>query len=98
HEAAFATSACCRGRCHTCNSIVLMILINLSSSSTVDVPGTEIRWYFGVGFWTCRLALDEIDTVAIVRNHWWHDIWPRRRTALEIRWPSPYPHRRFRLG
>jgi hypothetical protein len=39
---------------------------------TVDISGNELRWYFGPGFWSYRLALDDIQTVAIVRNHWWN--------------------------
>jgi hypothetical protein len=39
---------------------------------TVDISGNELRWYFGPGFWSYRLALDDIQSVAIVRNHWWN--------------------------
>jgi hypothetical protein len=39
---------------------------------TVDISGNELRWYFGPGFWSYRLALDDIQTVAVVRNHWWN--------------------------
>lgn len=28
-------------------------------SLTVEVSDTELRWHFGPGFWTHRLALDE---------------------------------------
>jgi hypothetical protein len=39
---------------------------------TVDISGNELRWYFGPGFWSYRLALDDIQSVAVVRNHWWN--------------------------
>jgi hypothetical protein len=41
-------------------------------SLTVEVDDNELRWYFGPGFWTYRLARDEIRNVAVVRNHWWN--------------------------
>jgi hypothetical protein len=41
-------------------------------SLTVEISDNELRWRFGPGLWSYRLALDEIDSVAIVRNHWWN--------------------------
>jgi hypothetical protein len=41
-------------------------------SLTVEVDDDELRWYFGPGLWTYRLALDEISSVSIVRNKWWN--------------------------
>ncbi|MGB9118674.1 hypothetical protein [Bradyrhizobium sp.] len=41
-------------------------------SLTVEVDDDEVRWHFGPGFWTYRLARDEIRNVAVVRNHWWN--------------------------
>ena len=39
------------------------------SSLTIEVNGKELRWYRGPGpFWPHRLSLDEIQTVAVVRN------------------------------
>jgi hypothetical protein len=52
--------------------IILVAVGLLFSSLTVEVNGNELRWHFGPGFWTYRLALDEIETVAVVRNHWWN--------------------------
>jgi hypothetical protein len=55
--------------------LILVIQIAVAvvfHSLTVEVGGGELRWYFGLGFWTYRLALDEIGSVAIVRNHWWN--------------------------
>jgi hypothetical protein len=40
------------------------------SSLTVEVSDAEIRWYFGQGVWECGVALSDIKTVRIVRNHW----------------------------
>ena len=52
--------------------VILVVVAILFCSLTVDVNGNELRWHFGPGFWTYRLALDEIQSVAIVRNHWWN--------------------------
>jgi hypothetical protein len=35
-------------------------------SLTVEVSGTEIRWYFGPGLWDYRVALFDIESVRIV--------------------------------
>jgi hypothetical protein len=56
-------------------AVVLIVLVAVAiifSSLTVGVDGNELRWHFGPGLWTYRLALDDIDQVAIVRNHWWY--------------------------
>jgi hypothetical protein len=42
----------------------------LFSSLTVEVSGTEIRWYFGPGLWDYRVPLPDIEGVRIVRNTW----------------------------
>ena len=47
--------------------IILAAVAVIFSSLTVEVNGEELRWHFGPGFWTYRLALDEIETVAVVR-------------------------------
>jgi hypothetical protein len=52
--------------------IILVAVAFIFSSLTVEVRDRELRWHFGPGFWTYRLALDEIETVAVVRNHWWN--------------------------
>jgi hypothetical protein len=49
---------------------VLVLVAVLFSSLTVDVDGSDLKWYFGPGLWTYRLPLDDIETVAVVRNHW----------------------------
>jgi predicted lysophospholipase L1 biosynthesis ABC-type transport system permease subunit len=50
--------------------IVLVVLVAVAivfSSLTVEVGENELRWSFGPGFWTYRLPLGDIETVAIVR-------------------------------
>jgi hypothetical protein len=42
----------------------------LFSSLTVEVTGTEIRWYFGPGLWDYRVALSDISDIRTVRNTW----------------------------
>jgi hypothetical protein len=38
------------------------------SPLTVEVSGTEIRWYFGPGFWDYRVVLSDVESVRIVRG------------------------------
>jgi len=52
--------------------ITLLPIAAVFHSLTVEVDDTELRWYFGPGFWTYRLARDEIRNVAVVRNRWWN--------------------------
>jgi hypothetical protein len=68
-------------------AIVLIALIAAAlvfSSLTVEVNGKELRWYFGPGFWTYRLSRDEIQTVAVVRNHWWSGFGIRMRPGFRL--------------
>ena len=64
--------------------IVLIVIAVVFSSLTVDVSGNELRWHFGPGWWTYRLALDEIQTVAIVRNRWWSGFGIRMRPGFRL--------------
>jgi hypothetical protein len=55
--------------------IVVVVLIAVAiafSSLTVEVNESELRWYFGPGFWSYRLPLPEIETATVVRNRWWY--------------------------
>ena len=52
--------------------LVLVVVAFLFSSLTVEVGDDALRWHFGPGFWSYRLALDEIASVEAVRNHWWN--------------------------
>jgi len=51
-------------------TIIMVPLMTLFSSLTVEVDTSELRWFFGPGLWTYRLSLREIVDVAVVRNHW----------------------------
>jgi hypothetical protein len=52
--------------------IVLIAVAVVFHSLAVEVDDSELRWHFGPGFWTYRLARDEIRNVAVVRNRWWN--------------------------
>ena len=52
--------------------IVAIALAIIFHSLTVEISDRELRWHFGPGLWSYSLALDEISSVTIVRNHWWN--------------------------
>jgi len=52
--------------------IIAIAVAVVFHSLTVEVDDNELRWHFGPGFWTYRLARDQIRNVAAVRNHWWN--------------------------
>jgi hypothetical protein len=52
--------------------VLIVLVVILFSSLTVEVGDNELRWHFGPGLWTYRLPLDEIKEVAVVKNHWWN--------------------------
>jgi hypothetical protein len=52
--------------------IILVVAGITFHSLTIEVSEGELRWHFGPGFLSYRLALDEIRTVSIVRNRWWN--------------------------
>ena len=67
--------------------IVLVVLVAVAivfSSLTVEVGENELRWSFGPGFWTYRLPLGDIETVAIVRNCWWNGFGIRVRSGFRL--------------
>jgi hypothetical protein len=64
--------------------IVLLAVAAMFSSLTVEVSENELRWYFGPGFWTYRLALSDIETVAVVRNHWWNGFGIRMAAGFRL--------------
>jgi hypothetical protein len=64
--------------------IVLIATAVVFSSLTVEESARELRWYFGPGFWTYRLPLDEIQSVAVVRNHWWNGFGIRMRPGFRL--------------
>ena len=60
---------------------VLVFLIAVAimfSSLTVEVEGNELRWRFGPGWRTWRIAIDDIESVAAVRNKWWNGLGIRK--------------------
>ena len=62
-------------KAHTPMIFMLVILAAVAAvfhSLTVEISQSELRWHFGPGLWSYRLALDEISDVAVVRNHWWN--------------------------
>jgi hypothetical protein len=52
--------------------IILFAVGLIFHSLTVELGDRELRWHFGPGLWTYRLALDDISSVSIVRNKWWN--------------------------
>jgi hypothetical protein len=64
--------------------IALIAVAVAFSSLTVEVNGKELRWYFGPGLWTYRLPIDEIETVAVVRNQWWNGFGIRMRPGFRL--------------
>jgi hypothetical protein len=52
--------------------IILAAVAVIFNSLTVEIDGRDLRWYFGPGWWTYRLALNEIQSVTVVRNRWWN--------------------------
>jgi hypothetical protein len=64
--------------------IVLIAAAVVFSSLTVEESARELRWYFGPGFWTYRLPLNEIQSVAVVRNHWWNGFGIRMRPGFRL--------------
>jgi hypothetical protein len=67
--------------------VVLVFLIAVAilfSSLTVEVSENELRWHFGPGLWSYRLPLDEIEQVAVVRNHWWNGFGIRMAAGFRL--------------
>jgi hypothetical protein len=64
--------------------LIILVAVAFIFSLTVEVNSGELRWQFGPGFWTYRLALDEIETVAVVRNHWWNGFGIRTRPGFRL--------------
>jgi hypothetical protein len=54
------------------------------SSLTVEVSAKELKWNFGPGFWTYRLPLDDIESLEVVRNHWWNGFGIRMRPGFRL--------------
>ena len=64
--------------------IVLIAAAIVFSSLTVEVSAKELKWHFGPGFWTYRLPLDDIESLEVVRNHWWNGFGIRMRPGFRL--------------
>jgi hypothetical protein len=64
--------------------LVLAAVAIVFHSLTVEIGDNELRWHFGPGFWTYRLALDEIESVAAVQNHWWNGFGIRKAPGFAL--------------
>ena len=64
--------------------IILVAVAVVFHSLTVEVDDNELRWYFGPGFWTYRLALGEIRAVAVMSSHWWNGFGIRMRPGFRF--------------
>jgi hypothetical protein len=66
-------------------AVVVLIAVAIAFSSlTVEVNESELRWYFGPGFWSYRLPLPEIETATVVRNRWWYGWGIRRGPSFRL--------------
>ena len=65
-------------------AVVLVAIAVVFSSLTVEISETELRWYFGPGFWSYRLPLDDIEAVAAARNRWWNGFGIRMRPGFRL--------------
>jgi hypothetical protein len=67
--------------------VVFALLVGsawLFSSLTVEVSGSEVRWYFGPGLWDYRIALSDIESVRILRNTWVNGFGIRMRPGWRL--------------
>jgi len=62
----------------------LVVLAWVFSSLTAVVNGEELRWYFGPGAWSYRMALGDIEDVRIVRNTWLNGFGIRMRPGFRL--------------
>ena len=65
-------------------AIVLAGICVVFHSLTVAVDAGKVSWYFGPGFWTYRLGLDEIRSVSVVRNQWWNGFGIRKAPGFAL--------------
>ena len=68
----------------TATVVILAAVAALFNSLTVEISDNELRWHFGPGLWTYRLALEQIDSVAIVRNAWWNGFGIRKAPSFSL--------------
>ena len=65
-------------------AIGLVILAWLFSSLTVIVNDSELRWYFGPGAWSYRMALADVEATHVVRNSWLNGFGIRMRPGFRL--------------
>lgn len=58
--------------------------MDVSERQCLLVCRSHRRWHFGPGFWIYRLAPDDIETVAVVRNRWWNGFGIRMRPGFRL--------------
>jgi len=63
---------------------VLLVVAYLFSSLTVEIVDNGLRWHFGPGFWSYRLALRDIEGIAAVRNRWLNGFGIRTRPGFRL--------------
>jgi hypothetical protein len=64
--------------------IILLVTSFVFASLTVEVDDQELRWRFGPGFWTYRLARRDIAAITVVRNTWWNGFGIRMRPGFRL--------------
>ena len=52
-------------------ALVVVVIVGLFSSLTVEVTADELTWFFGPGVWRKTIARAEIVGAAVVTNKWW---------------------------
>jgi hypothetical protein len=62
----------------------MLIAAWLFSSLTVIVDAGELRWYFGSGALSYRMALADIETARVVRNSWLNGFGIRMRPGFRL--------------
>jgi hypothetical protein len=65
-------------------AIGMAILSWLFSSLTVIVNDSELRWYFGPGAWSYRMALANVEATRVVRNSWLNGFGIRMRPGFRL--------------
>ena len=53
----------------------------LFSSLTVEVDDSELKWFFGPGFWRKSVPRSDILHASAIRTQWWHG-WGIRYTPM----------------
>jgi len=64
--------------------VPIVIVHYVASLLTIEVSGTELRWYFGLGLWRKRVSLTEIASLARVHLPWWYGIGVKYTPAVDL--------------